>query len=311
MQPRRHMLVAVAVVFAVAAGMNVAGAPPRGLPSLYELVDAGAIDAPACPCISSPFALPEFRPDSRFHFGAASPAALEWTIPERELLSSADAALFAGYRYRHGIGVRQSDEAAAYWYYESAVRGNNVAMVAVGLMYAAGSVVPQDFEAAAWWWQQALPTTPLASRLLGDASICGFGVRASPERAMAEYRRAAERGDPTGIIRFADMHVNGCGSPDDVIAVTWYRKAADEGYPEAQIALSDLIRSGRGVEMPDAAEAYHWARLAERRVPHDSPLRRRAADAARASARLMPGDAVTAADQMVEAVIANAAKAFR
>jgi TPR repeat protein len=300
-----------AVVVTLGAGMTAAGAPPRGLPSLYELVDAGAIDAPACACISSPFALPDFRPDSRFHFGAASPAALEWTIPEPMPLSSSDAPLFAAYRYRRGIGVRQNEEAAAYWYYESAVRGNNVAMVAVGLMYAAGRVVPQDFEAAAWWWQQALPTTPLASRLLGDAHICGLGVRASPERAMAEYRRAAERGDPTGIIRFADMHGNGCGAPDDVIAVTWYRKAAGEGYPEAQIALSDLIRTGRGVEMPNPAEAYHWARLTERRVPHGSPLRRRAADAARASARLMPADAVLAADQMVEAVLADAAKASR
>jgi TPR repeat protein len=299
-----HALAALLV--ATLAASSAAGQAPYGLPDLYELVDLGPVNPPACPCIASPFALPAYRPDPRFGFGAATPPALERTVPDPVLLSSSDAATFVAYRYRHGMGVKQNEQVAAYWYYESALRGHNVGMVAVGLMYAAGRVLPNDFEAAVWWWQRAQPTTPLASRLLGDAHVCGLGVESSYERAMLSYARAAEAGDPGGMMQLAEMHVSGCVPLDDKEAVTWYRRAADAGLPEAQIALSDLIRTGRGVEMPLPEEAYYWARLAERRLPQDAPLRRRAAAAASASARLLPPDVVTAAEQMVAAMLAAA-----
>jgi TPR repeat protein len=222
---------------------------------------------------------------------------------------SPDAAMFLGYRYRRGNGVEQSDEAAAYWFHQAATAGNNVAMVALGLLYSAGRGVPQDPAAAIWWWRKAQPTTPLASRFLGDAYACGIGAARDPALAVREYKKSSERGDDSANIQLGQMHANGCAAADDGAAVKAFRRAADAGYPEAQVALSELIRQGRG-EGPNPDEAYYWARLAERRLPSGA-LHARATAAAKAAAAFMVSDAVAAADRMVDQVIAEARKSIR
>ena len=77
--------------------------------------------------------------------------------------------MFLAYRYRRGKGVEQNDTAAAFWFHQSAADGNNVAMIALGLIYAWGRGVPQDPPGAVRWWQKAQPTTPVASRRLRPA----------------------------------------------------------------------------------------------------------------------------------------------
>jgi TPR repeat protein len=278
-----------------------AAAPGPQLPDFYTLVDAGAVRAPACPCIAEPFRIPSFRAIDGYHVGPAAPPA-----PSARPEPPADipAPFLLAYRYRDGIGVEPNDQAAAYWFYKDAADGGNVGMVALGMLYAAGRGVPQDWIAAVYWWQRAAPTHPLAARLIGDAYLCGYGVAASNELALAAYKHALKGGDVSAAIQLGHMYANSCAPPDDEEAVKSYRHAADEGYPEAQVALSALILVGRGAP-PDPHEAYYWARLAERRS--DGAMQKRASAAVAAAARRMTSDAIAAADRLVDQMIAAGA----
>jgi TPR repeat protein len=350
----------------LAAAVCITGATPQALPPLYTLVDVGEVQVPACPCVTSPFMLPSYRPGLGYGEGPATPSVdaphaqadpqrhreeqaaaardaehglagnpsssfgVGLYLSERAFIAGGDArteeeaarwlhlaaqqgvpdaSMSLAHRYLRGRGVKQDDAAAAFWFDDAARKGNNVGMVAIGLLYAAGRGVPQDWDAAVWWWRKAQPTTPLASRLLGDAYVCGLGVAANNEQAVLAYRKSADSGDLTGSIQLGHMYANGCASPDDESAVKAYRRAADAGYPEAQVALSDLIRTGRGGP-PNPAEAYYWAKVAELRL-RDGAQRQRAAAAAKAAARLMSVDEVAAAEQIVKTILADGAKPLR
>lgn len=213
-----------------------------------------------------------------------------------------DAFKLLGYRYLRGRGVPQSDETAAYFFQRGAVRDDQVSKVALGLLYAAGRGVVQDWVTAVGWWRQA--DFPLAWRFLGDAYTCGLGVERNQEQALLAYEKAAA--DVSAMIQLGDMYANGCAGPDDRRAVAAYRRAADQGYPEAQIALSDLLRDGRGAE-PNPNEAYFWARLSERRL-RAGQLRDAASARMSAAARLMTPEAIAASEFIVEAMLIEATR---
>jgi TPR repeat protein len=223
-----------------------------------------------------------------------------------------DAYLQLGYRYHRGLGVRRNDKTAAYWFHTGASAGDRNAMVALGLLYAAGRGVPQDWSAAVAWWQQARSSpggSPLASRFLGDAYVCGLGIAQSYEEAVLAYKEWVDKGDVSSSVQLGHMYASGCAPPNDEAAVAAYRVAADQGDPEAQVSLSGLVREGRGVQQ-DAFEAYFWARLAERRLP-PGRLRERAEAQAKQAARLMSAAHVKDTDAFVDSVIAEGTKPMR
>jgi uncharacterized protein len=208
-----------------------------------------------------------------------------------------------GYRHQRGYGVAQSDEAAAYWFHEGAVRDDKTSMVALGLRYANGRGVPQDYLAAVYWWRRA-NGTPLASRFLGDALACGLGIDRNPAQAMREYTKAADAGEMSSSIQLARIYLGGCAAAPHVeVAFKHFSRAASAGDPDAQIALSELLLEGQGGEA-DTSEAYRWARIAERRLPAGE-LRTQASEKAKTAAARMTKDAVATADRLVDALIAR------
>lgn len=340
-------------VVCAALGVCATTTSAQFLVDFYTLVDAGPVAVPACPCISTPFRLPSYRPvtiqvsglererylaerqriarDVEAGLGGdeASSMSVAVHLSDHPLFAPADAATedatvrwlhlaaqqgspgafyLLAYRYRQGLGVEQNDAAAAYWFHKDAVRGSNIGMVALGLLYAAGRGVPQDWNAAVYWWRKAEPSHALATRFLGDAYVCGVGVRADNARALAAYKRAAQKAEISASIQLGHMYANGCAPPDDEAAVKAYMNAAAEGYPEAEVALSELMLAGRGGSGSGPAAAYHWARLAERRQP-SGEWSTRAAAAAKAAARLLSPDERAATDQMVDQIIAGSSGA--
>ena len=78
----------------------------------------------------------------------------------------------------------------------AADRGNADAQDYLGIMYANGRGVPQDYAKAAEW-----------------------------------YRKAADQGYANAQCNLGFMYDNGCGVPQNCkTAVEWYQKAADQGY---------------------------------------------------------------------------------
>ena len=219
-----------------------------------------------------------------------------------------DASRLLALRYLHGSGVARDDARAAAWFDQAARHDDPVSMTALGLLYATGRGVPQNWRSARWWWQRAERRTPFAARFLGDAYACGAGVPEDRERARQAYTRAAES-EPSSGMQLGYMHLRGCAGPDDKAALSAFKIAADQGFPEAQVELSDLLRDGRGADN-DPLQAYLWARLAERRLP-DGRLKSRAADLAAAAARLVPAIVIASEDRMIDAMIASDAKPIR
>ena len=111
---------------------------------------------------------------------------------------------------------------------QQASEGNLIAQYDLGVRYATGRGVPQDYAQAVKWL-----------RLAADQ---GF--------AIAQYNLGAMYAD--GLL----------GVPqDDAQKVKWLRLAADQGFAEAQFNLGAMYGNGQGVPQ-NYAQAHMWFNLA-------------------------------------------------
>ena len=93
-------------------------------------------------------------------------------------------------------------------------------------------------------------------------SELGIAAKSNAAKAVAWYRRAAEKGFAPAQNNLGAMYDAGTGvEKNDQQAVFWFRKAAEQGYPMAQVNLGDEYRTGSGVEK-DSAQAIAWYRKA-------------------------------------------------
>lgn len=97
----------------------------------------------------------------------------------------------------------------------------------LGLMYAKGQGVPQDYAETVKWW-----------------------------------RKAAEQGDVDAQFNLGCMYNRGQGVPQDYVeAAKWWHKAAEQGDAPAQNILGNMYNRGEGVPQ-DYVEAHKWYNLA-------------------------------------------------
>jgi TPR repeat protein len=102
-------------------------------------------------------------------------------------------------------------------------RGDAVAQVALGKIYADGRGAPQNFSVAQRW-----------------------------------FRMAATKGNPDAEYDLGLMYANGDGVGQDYAeAARWYRLAADQGQSDAQNSLGMRYKRGQGVAQ-DYVQAYKW-----------------------------------------------------
>jgi hypothetical protein len=104
--------------------------------------------------------------------------------------------------------------------------GDSMAQYEMGLQYADGKDLPQNYE-----------------------------------DAMAWFAKAAENGNDKAQWKLGLGYMKGIGVPhDERKAVAWFKRAANEGDGRAQSALSDAYLSGRGIPR-DYVRAYTWAAI--------------------------------------------------
>jgi uncharacterized protein len=123
-----------------------------------------------------------------------------------------------------------------------AQEGHSGAQFNLGVLYAAGLAVPQDFSQAARWYRRAAEHGhAMAQCNLGGLYETGDGVIQSDEAAIRWYRLAAEQGNTGGQNNLGRMYENGRGVPrDSSEALGWYRKAAAQGNAQGQANLTRL-----------------------------------------------------------------------
>ena len=148
---------------------------------------------------------------------------------------------------RHTIMGFGRNNVRTFWHYqEAAQRGDTAAQNNIGVMYANGRGVDQDFNEAINWFRRAAEqgNTSARSNLcqiyihLGVMYANGVGVDQDYEQAFDWFRRAADQRHALAQYNLGVMYANGDHVVrDDAEAVKWFSKAAEQGDIEAQFAL--------------------------------------------------------------------------
>jgi hypothetical protein len=201
-----------------------------------------------------------------------------------------------GVTYAEGQEVSQDFAEAARWYRKAADQGLVFAQLNLGLMYATGQGVPQDYAEAVRWYRKAADQGYAGAQAsLGVMYDRGWGVPQDYAEAVRWHRKAADQGDAAAQYSLGVMYDRGRGVPQDYAeAVRWYRKAADQGLVFAQLNLGVMYQDGRGVPQ-DYAEAYVWFNLAASRASGD--VQKKSADARESVAGKMTTEQVAEAQR--------------
>jgi TPR repeat protein len=175
-----------------------------------------------------------------------------------------------GLLYARGLGVAQDYQRAIAWYRLSASQGVAAAQYNLGVIYANGQGVDVNRqEAAKWFLEAAQQGIAMAAIGLGRMYDEGEGAFRNPTEAVKWYRQAAEQGVASAAFNLGVMYDLGQGVPKDYQqAIVWYRKAADAGYAPAMANLGILYYNAQGVKR-DLVQSYAWfARAQKRGDPH-------------------------------------------
>jgi len=144
-----------------------------------------------------------------------------------------------------------------------AEQGDDHAQNNLGIMYANGQGVPQDYKAAVRWYtlaaEQGLPS---AQNNLGVMYNNGQGVPQDYKAAVKWYTLAAEQGHARAQNNLGFMYDKGQGVLQDYkAAVRWYTLAAEQGHAAAQFNLGVMYNNGQGV-LQDYIRSHMWLNIA-------------------------------------------------
>ena len=117
---------------------------------------------------------------------------------------------------------------------------------------------------------------PKAQYALGLMYAKGQGVSQDYGETLSWYLKSARQGYSAAQNNLGLMHAKGHGVPKDYQeAIRWYLRAARQGYSKAQNSLALLYVNGQGVDQ-DYIQAYAWFNVAAK---HGHALAKRNRDA--------------------------------
>lgn len=127
------------------------------------------------------------------------------------------------------------------------------------------------------WARELVRLLATSQFYLGVMYAKGHGVPQDYTAAMKWYRLAADQGKADAQFNLGLMHADGQGLPgDSVEASQWFQKAAEQGHARAQYYFGHRYDLGRGVPQ-DRMLAHMWLNLAAARLPPHEKQREYAA----------------------------------
>jgi localization factor PodJL len=157
----------------------------------------------------------------------------------------------------------------------AALKGDPTAAYEIGVRFAEGKGVAQNFDEAAKWYDRAAQAgvVPAVFRL-GTFYEKGMSVNKDVDIARRYYMQAAERGNAKAMHNLAVLDADGGGKGANYTnASQWFRKAADRGVADSQFNLGILYARGIGVEQ-NLAESFKWFSLAAAQGDADAARKR-------------------------------------
>jgi len=172
-----------------------------------------------------------------------------------------------GMMYAQGNGVSQDYSESVRWLRKASDQGFSAAQYNLSVMYERGNGVPHDDKEASRLCRLAADQGYAnAQTALGLMYYRGQGVPQDYAEAVEWARKAADQGFAVGLNNLAFMYFNGQGVPQSYPeAARLYRKAADQGYATAQNHLGLMYLNGQGVTQ-DFVVAHMWVNLAVARA---------------------------------------------
>jgi TPR repeat protein len=159
----------------------------------------------------------------------------------------------------------EEPETAYHWYSVAAEKGSVPAMTQLGLMLS-NTTIPgtPDYDKAVIQFKAAAEKgDPPAKMALGDCYLAGKGVERDETKALALFREAADSGDVRAMNRLGDSYVHGVGGKIDLDeAFRLFTKAVDAGNLDALGNLGVLYANGDSPDhKPDPKKAVDlWKR---------------------------------------------------
>ncbi len=233
-------------------------APVEDIAAIPEAIpeDAGTADAAAVPA-STPSPAAESRPAPTPLPEPTTPAS---AAPRAIVPNSAD---IPPVEAAPTTPVTQAPTSTRNALRNAAASGNPAAQYEVGLRYARGGGVPQDYGQAAYWFELAgKQNLAIAQYRLATLFEKGRGVSQDMEKARSWYESAAQAGNVKAMHNLAVIYAEGKGVPQDFAkAGQWFLAAADHGLADSQYNVAVLFERGLGVS-EDLPEAFKWFSVA-------------------------------------------------
>lgn len=169
-----------------------------------------------------------------------------------------------GLQYAEGTGVAQDWGWALYWYQRAADGGDDFAWCNLGNCYRLGNGVPQDGKKAYRLIKRSSDAGNKVARcLLGYMYCFGQGVRENGRKAFQYYQEALNMGNVDALNNLGYCYHRGIGcEKNDEKAVELFLRAIASGDKDcAAYNLAHRYRYGEGVDK-DFAQAWKYLRMA-------------------------------------------------
>lgn len=115
-----------------------------------------------------------------------------------------------GVMYAQGKGVRQDYQKAVEWYTKAANQGDAIAQFNLGLMYSEGQGVRQDYQKAFEWYTKAANQGfAIAQYNLGWMYYNGQGVRQDYRKAKERFGLSCDNGHQLGCDAYKNLNQRG------------------------------------------------------------------------------------------------------
>jgi TPR repeat protein len=248
--------------------------PPAETPAAETPPAAGVAPPPQSAASNQPATAapqPAAEADTTSRPNPTPPAVIE-TLPQRKVaavkppamhatpLAAAPPTSTAAKKPIPGPGEESQDPAKlAAWLQDRAKANDPVAQYRLGVLYALGQGVKQDYgQAAQLFLAAANGGVAEAQYNVAVMYSEGMGVPRDPAQAINWYQKAAAQGNANAAFNLGVAYSNGIGVQQDIQeAVRWFRRAATAGVINAQFNLGVLYERGEGVPQ-SATEAYAW-----------------------------------------------------
>lgn len=293
------MASSVALPAAPSAPLNATPNTPSDASASASLASLSAAPAPAAPSVNAPAAPSGEASASKNE--AAPPAAPAPTESASAAIASAATPPRPG-----KDDVAPSDpKALAPWLEQRATNGDAIAQYRLGVLYALGQGVRQDYQHAAQLFKTSAEAGVAEAQYnIGVMYGNGIGIDRDVVEAARWYRKAAAQGNANAEFNLGAAYSTGIGVQQSMDqAAQWFRRAASAGVVNAQYNLGLLYERGDGVPVSQL-EAYAWYSAAAARGDAGAAQRRDRLAALLAPATLK--DAQARAEQVAATIRSGA-----